>query len=81
MKSYGKIVDYNGMYGHIKSVDGKNYIVLDKDMLESNLNVADYVEFVGENYNTVETNIDIARFVKKLEKNKIKAQEKNSYNR
>lgn len=81
MKSYGKIVDYNGMYGHIKSVDGKNYIVLDKDMLESNLNVADYVEFVGESYNTVETHIDIARFVKKLEKDQVKEQEKNSYNK
>lgn len=81
MKCYGKIVDYDGRYGHIKSVDGKNYIVLDKDMLESNLNVSDYVEFVGENYSTVETNIDIARFVKKLEKDQIKNQEKNSYNR
>ena len=63
---FGKIVDYNGLYGHIKSVDGKNYVVLDKDMMESNLKVEDYVEFIGENYNTVETNIDIARFVKKL---------------
>lgn len=79
MKTYGKVVDYDGFYGYIRAVDGQNYIVLDKDMLESNLKQADYVEFLAEQYNTVETNINIARFVKKINKNMTEEQKKSSY--
>lgn len=79
MKIYGKLVDYNGLFGHIKAVDGQNYIVLDKDILQANINVSDYVEFIGENYKTVETDINIARFVKKMDKNLNEEQEKSSY--
>lgn len=68
MKTYGIVVDFDGLYGHIKAVDGQNYIVLDKEIMSKNLNKFDYVEFVPEYYNTVENNINIARFVKKLEK-------------
>lgn len=79
MKTYGKVVDYDGFYGHIRAVDGQNYIVLDKDMVESNLKQSDYVEFVAEQFDTVETNINIARFVKRLDQTKQEEQEKSSY--
>lgn len=79
MKTYGKVVDFDGIYGHIKSVDGENYIVLDKDMLTNNLKQSDYVEFIAEHYNTIETNINIARFVKKIDKDFEREDEKSSY--
>ena len=79
MKTYGKVVDYDGFYGHIKAVDGQNYIVLDKEILIDNLKQSDYVEFVAEQYNTVETNINIARFVKKIDKEVDRENEKSSY--
>jgi hypothetical protein len=79
MKTYGKLLDYENGYGHILSVDGKEYIVLDRDILNLDLNKNDYVEFIAEQYNSVETNIDIARFVKKLDKNQNYETEKSSY--
>lgn len=70
MKNYGKVTDYNGVYGNIKGEDGINYKFLDKNIIDKNIKVSDNVEFEKEYFKTVETEINIARFVKVLKKDK-----------
>ena len=70
MKNYGKVIKYNGVYGSIKGVDGVNYKLLDKNIIDKNIKVSDDVEFVQENIETPEVNVNIARFVKVLKKTK-----------
>lgn len=70
MKNYGKVVEYNGVYGSIKGVDGKDYILLDKNIFDQELKELDNVEFESEVFNTPEVNMKIARFVKVLRKEK-----------
>ena len=58
-------------YGIIKGVDGINYILNYKEItsiLKDNLKKGDYVEFTPEAYNTVETNLFIARNIQKISK-------------
>ena len=70
IKKYGKVVAYNGMSGTIKGVDGKSYLLLDKNLIDKELNVLDNVQFESENYVTDEVDIELARFVKVLRKEK-----------
>ena len=70
LKKYGKVVSYNGMNGTIKGIDGKNYLLLDKNLLDKDLNVLDNVQFESENYVTDEVDVELARFVKVLRKEK-----------
>lgn len=67
MKDYGKVIKYNGIYGTIKGMDGKDYNLLDKNVVDNNLKTWDYVEFEKETIKTPEVNANIARFVKKIE--------------
>ena len=70
MKKYGKVMTYNGMSGTIKGIDGKSYLLLDKNLIDKDLNVLDNVQFESENYVTEEVDVDLARFVKVLRKEK-----------
>lgn len=72
MKNYGKITKYNGVYGNIKGIDGNNYILLDKNLLDSDINVMDNVEFESELYKTPEVEVPMAMFVKSLTKEREK---------
>ena len=38
MKLNGKITNYQGIAGNIKGVDGKDYILLDKNLVDKNEN-------------------------------------------
>ncbi len=68
MKNYGKVTTYNGLYGNIKGVDGINYVLLDKDLIDKDVNVSDNVEFEPEAFQTPEVEVQMARFVKSLTK-------------
>lgn len=68
MKNYGKVVKYNGLYGNIKGVDGIDYVLLDKNLIDKDVNVFDNVEFEAEEYKTPEVDIQVARLVKSLTK-------------
>lgn len=70
MKSYGKVMEYNGVYGNIKGIDGIDYKLLDKNIMDKNIEILDNVEFEKEIFKTPETEIYIARFVKVLKKEK-----------
>lgn len=68
LKKYGKVMTYNGISGTIKGVDGKSYLLLDKNLIDKDLNEFDNVQFESENYVTDEVDVELARFVKVLRK-------------
>ena len=68
MKNYGKVTRYNGVYGEIESVDGNNYTLLDKNVIDKDLKVLDDVEFESEVHKTPEIEMHVARFVRTLKK-------------
>ena len=68
MKNYGKITKYNGVYGNIKGIDGNDYVLLDKHLLDRDVNVLDNVEFESELYKTPEVEVQMATLVKSLSK-------------
>lgn len=70
MKNYGKVIEYNGIYGNVKGVDGVDYLLLKKNVIDSNIKALDDVEFESEFFKTTETEANIARFVKVLRKEK-----------
>lgn len=69
MKTYGKVKKYNGHSGFIIGVDGKEYLLLQKEIVEGQVEEKDDVSFVAEEYETSEYHEDIARFVKVLKNN------------
>lgn len=68
MKNYGKVTKFNGLYGNIKGVDGVDYVLLDKNLVDTEINISDNVEFEPEVYQTPEVEVQMARFVKSLTK-------------
>lgn len=70
MKLNGKITNYQGIAGNIKGVDGKDYILLDKNLVDKNEKVKenDNVQFEPEYFKTPEVEINMAMFVKTLKK-------------
>ena len=58
--------DYNGYTGNILGVDGKNYLLLQKEIVEGKAEVDQNVSFLAETYETAEEKENIARFVKVL---------------
>ncbi len=66
--NYGKITLYNGSYGIIKGIDGKDYTLLEKDLVSKNAVLHDNVVFEGETLVTPEVEVNMARFVKVLRK-------------
>ena len=45
MKNYGKVMQYNGVYGNIKGIDVVDYKLLDKNVVDKNIKLSDNVEF------------------------------------
>ena len=68
MKNYGKVIKYNGVYGRIKGIDGVDYVLLDKNVVDNQLSEFDNVEFESEVFNTTEVEMKMAMFVKSLTK-------------
>ena len=68
MKNYGKVTEYNGLFGNIKGVDGVDYVLLVKNLVDKDVNVLDNVEFEPEVFQTPEVEVQMARFVKSLTK-------------
>lgn len=68
MKNHGKVTEYNGVYGNILGNDGNDYKLLDKNLMDENIQVSDEVEFEAEDFKTPEIEIKIARFVRVLKK-------------
>lgn len=66
MKSYGKVVEYDGYVGTIIGGDGNSYMVLDTDLVDKDIRVDDYVSFDAEVYKDIELTRYIARFVKRI---------------
>ena len=65
MKTFGKVIEYDGYTGTIKGTDGKNYLLLNKE-LEEEIKENDYVSFDIDIYKDVEITKYIARFIKKI---------------
>ena len=71
MREKGKVREYNGHHGKIIGQDGKEYLLLEEQIMpDEEINHLDDVSFVPENYRNSEVNEDIARFVKKYIKTK-----------
>ncbi len=68
MKIYGKINDYNGVYGSIIGEDGIKYTLLDKNIIDKDIKINDKVEFENDVFKSSEVELNIARFVKIKEK-------------
>jgi len=67
MKNYGKVIEYNGVYGNIKSIDGNEYKLIDKNIIGEEVKESDNVEFEPEVHKTPEVEIKIAKLVRKYE--------------
>lgn len=72
MKTYGKVIEYDGYTGTIKGVDGNDYLLLDTEVMTKDLAKDDYVSFDGEVYRDIEFTKYVARFIKKIEKDEYK---------
>ena len=74
MKTYGVINYYDDFNGLIKGTDGIDYILNNKNINvpdDIKLQKGDYVEFVPEQFTTIETNLYIARNIKKVIKENV----------
>ena len=72
MKSYGKVVEYDGGIGTIVGIDDNNYMFLDTDLIDKDIKKDDYVSFDKDLYKDIELTRYIARFVKIINKEDIK---------
>ncbi len=72
MKKIGIVKEFDGYNGIIESLDGIEYNIFKKDIYYKDINKFDSVSFVPEEYNKPEYETNVARFVKKLDKNLIK---------
>lgn len=70
MKCYGKVVKYKGNVGTIIAEDGKELLLLKKNIISDSSLVSegDYVSFEEELFDYVEYKRWVAFFVKKIEK-------------
>jgi hypothetical protein len=71
MNEKGKVEEFNGFYGIIKSDDGKHYLLLKEEIMKefkNSINKQDSVSFKSEIYKNSEIEQYIARFVKKRSK-------------
>ena len=66
MKSYGKVVEYDGGIGTIVGIDDNNYMFLDTDLIDKDIKKNDYVSFDKDLYKDIELTRYIARFVKRV---------------
>lgn len=73
MKNIGIVKEYDGFYGKIVNLDGNEYILLNKEIMDNNdINKLDVVSFVPENYQKDDIKENMARFVKKMVNKKVR---------
>ena len=68
MKQIGKIIEFDGYSGTLINKEGVKHIFSHSDLFCDTLKVDDLVVFESELYKTVEVELNIARFIKKHEK-------------
>ena len=68
MKNFGKVINYDGVYGKIKSIDDKEYILLDKNLIDKDIKESDNVQFESEKFQSIEVDVNVARLVRKYPK-------------
>ena len=68
MKQYGKVTDFNGYNGYIKGIDGKDYLIMYKELLDSDIKLNELVDFEPDIYETTEIKQYIARFIRPIQK-------------
>ena len=73
MKTYGKVMEYDGYNGYIKSIDGKDYLLMDMEVEGNEIKPGDNVSFEPDTFETPEYKENVARFVRKLEKEEKKS--------
>ena len=69
MKSIGKIIDFNGYNGSLIDNDKQEHIFTSDDLISKEIKKNDIVSFDSELFKTVDIELYIARFIKKIEKN------------
>jgi len=68
MKQYGKVTDFNGFNGFIKGIDGKDYLIMNHELLSNDIVLNDLVYFEPDIYESTELKQDIARFIRPIRK-------------
>ena len=68
MKKQGIVIEYDGYTGKIKDVNGIDYLLLKKEVID-NVKINDEVIFNSEKVYTTYEDRNVARFVKKLKRN------------
>ncbi len=67
MKQFGKVVAFNGFNGFIKGIDGKDYLIINHEIMDE-IKLNDNVYFEPDNYKSTEIDQDIARFIRPIKK-------------
>lgn len=67
-KQIGKIVEFDGFSGILIDKNNTKHIFSNDDLITKKLNKDDLVSFESELFKTIDNEIFIARFVKKIEK-------------
>ena len=73
MKTYGKVMEYDGYNGIIKAIDGKDYLLMNSEAIDGDLKANDNVSFEPDVFETPEYKENVARFVKRLVKTEKKS--------
>ena len=69
MQEEGIVTEYNGFIGRIRNMEGKEYLLLKKDVENGKMvNINDKVVFTPDLFETDEYRENVARFIRKLEK-------------
>ena len=69
MKEEGIVIEYNGFIGKIRNMEGKEYLLLKKDIEDEKIvSINDKVTFTPDLFQTDEYRENVARFIRKLEK-------------
>ena len=69
-KVIGKIIEFDGMSGTLVDRDRNEYIFTYGDLESKDLKVGDIVVFEKEVYKTIDVEINLARFIKKIDREK-----------
>lgn len=68
MKKIGKIIEFDGFSGQLIDKEGNKHIFSNDDIISKDLKLNDIVTFDSELFKTIEVEVNVAKFVKKIEK-------------
>ena len=69
-KVIGKIIEFDGMSGTLVDRDKNEYIFTHGDLENKDLKVGDIVVFEKELFKTIDVQLNLARFIKKMDREK-----------